>query len=80
MPNPNFAQLRKKTIATTRIKHAQKQEQAKHFNFSSFEMSPVDVSEPHASTDFLDIPCTPVTTTTPAAAEPFETPAATPSN
>ena len=39
--------------------------------------SPLDLSEPHANADFLDIPCSPVARTTPAAAEAFETPAAT---
>jgi hypothetical protein len=38
--------------------------------------SPLNLSDPHASTDCLDIPCTPVAPTTAAAAEQFETPAA----
>ena len=44
---------------------------------SRSQTSPIDLSEPHANTDFLDIPCTPVAPTTAAAAEAFETPAAT---
>ena len=44
---------------------------------SRSQTSPINLSEPHANTDFLDIPCTPVAPTTPAATEAFETPAAT---
>ena len=39
---------------------------------SRSQTSHFDLSEPHANTDFHDIPCTPVAPTTPAAAEAFK--------
>jgi len=77
MPNANIAQTLQNKLAEMATKHAKKQKQALHFKISSPETSPLDLSEPHANTDFVEIPCTPVAPTTTAAAEPFETPAAT---
>ena len=58
-------------------RRAQTKVAAIHSVASRSQTSPLGLSEPHANTDFLDIPCTPVASTTPAAAESFDTPAAT---
>ena len=77
MPNSNIGALRALKLAAKEAKRAKGKEAYLHAVASRFQTSPFDLSDPHASTDFLDIPCTPVAPTTPAAAEAFETPAAT---
>ena len=77
MPNPNFAQLRNKTLAKKEAKRSKNQTASILGVASRSLTSPLDLSEPHANTNLLDIPCTPVAPTTTAAAEAFETPAAT---
>ena len=42
---------------------AKKHEQGLHMNATRSQSSPLDLSEPHATTDFHDIPGTPVATT-----------------
>ena len=77
MPKGNIAALRALKLAKKEANRIGNQEKALHMIASRSNTSPLDLSEPHANTNLLDIPCTPVTTTTTAAAEAFETPAAT---
>ena len=77
MPKGNIAVLRALKLAAKEAKRAQTKVAAIHSVASHSQASPIDLDEPHANTDFLDIPCTPVAPTNPAAAEAFETPAAT---
>ena len=77
MPNSNIAQMKKQAVAKKEERRARNQELVLNAVASRSQTSPIDLSEPHANTDFLDIPCTPVAPTTPAPAEQFETPAAT---
>ena len=69
--------LRALKLAKKEATRAQMQEVARNMVASRSHNSPLDLSEPQANADFLDIPCTPVAPTTPTAAEAFETPAAT---
>ena len=66
--------LKRANKEATRVKM---QEVTIHMTASSSETSPLDLSEPNANTDFLNIPCTPVAPTNHAATEVFYTPAAT---
>ena len=77
MPNCNIGALRALKLAAKEEKRAEKHEQGCNLNISRWQSSPLDLSESDANTDFLDIPCTPVAPTTPAAAEAVETAAAT---
>jgi hypothetical protein len=77
MPNTNIAQIKKQAVAKKTEKAAAEREKAARFRTFRSTTSPIDLSDPHANTDFLAIPRTPVAPTTPAAAEAFETPAAT---
>ena len=73
----NIAALRALKLERKETKRAKNQAASALGVDSRSQNSPLDLSEPQANTDFLDIPCTPVAPTTPAAAEAFETPAAT---
>ena len=73
----NVAALRALKLAKKEATRAKMQEVARNMVASSSNNSSLDLSEPQANTDFLDIPCTPVAPTATAAAEAFETPEAT---
>ena len=57
----NIAEFRALNRAKKEANRAKKHEQGLNMNISRWQSSPLDVSEPHANTDFLDIPCTPIT-------------------
>ena len=79
MPKFNIKAYNAQKLADKKAKRAGKHEQGLHMNISRWQSSPLDLTEPQINNHSVDIPCTPVAPTTAAAAEAFETPAATPS-
>ena len=78
MPKFNIAAYAAQKLANKEAKRVKNAEASLLAAASRSQTSPIDLSEPHANTDFVGIPSTPVaTTTTTGAAEAFETPAAT---
>ena len=70
----NIAEFRALNRAKKEANRVKKHEQGLNMNISRWQSSPLDLSEPHVNTDFLDIPCTPVATT----AEPNNKPQVAP--
>ena len=60
MPRVNIAALRAKKLAKKEANSAKARETMR----LNTARQPIDLSEPHAKTDFHDIPCTPIATTT----------------
>jgi len=63
MPRVNIKEIKAQKLAEKEAKRAVNQGNALHMNAARSQSSPLDLSEPHANTDFHDIPCTPITHT-----------------
>ena len=64
MPNSNIGALTALKRAEKEAKRAQTEAARISLIAALSQTSPLDLSEPHVNTDFLDIPCTPIATTT----------------